>query len=120
MRAKKNNEIIATICLYGTHVFGAGWIACVNDGSPSGKMLGNGELKSTLSMTEAIWIAADELRGEGVTRGTVRIFEPNGQLCSDVEIGWLIPTFGDLKWKPAPVHVISTGKLLEHASAEQV
>ena len=107
----KTSAPVAEICLYGTGQNGSGWIACIADGTPSGKLLGNGDLKPGRSMTEAVWLAADELRGAGVTRGTVRIFMSGGALCADVEISNRIPCFGDLRWQRAPVYAIS----VEHA-----
>src|SRR5262245_34869716 len=76
MEPKKS--AVAEICLYGTSAAGSGWIACIADGTMSGKLMGNGELKHGRSMTEAVWLAADELKGAGVTRGIVRIFMAGG------------------------------------------
>jgi len=108
--------IVAEICLYGTSAAGSGWIACIADGTKSGKMIGTGELKPGRSMTEAIWLAADELKGAGVTRGTVRIFESNGNFCADVEISQHIGYSGSLPWKNAPRFAISSEDLLKHAT----
>lgn len=101
---------VAEICLYGNSAAGSGWIACIADGA---KIIGNGELKPGRSMTEAVWLAADELEGADITRGIVRIFMAGGDLCADVEIGKHIPYFGDLRWQRAPLYAIS----VEHARA---
>lgn len=114
-RAKKPAVPAAEICLYGTSAAGSGWIACIRDGTPSGKMLGDGGLTPGRSMTEAVWLAVDELRGAGVARGLVRIFASGGQSCADVEIGDHIPYFGDLKWQAAPGYVLPAEQLLRAA-----
>lgn len=118
-RSTKPQGVVAEICLYGTSQHGAGWIACIADGTPAGKMLGNGELKPGRSMTAAVWLAADELRSVGVTRGIIRIFEPSGLRCAAVDIGKMIPTFGELKWQTAQLFAISVEELLKNAEAHQ-
>lgn len=103
-------KLAAEICLYGTMTAGSGWLAIIH-GRQVGRYLGDGELAAGRSMTEAIWLAADELRAAGVTEGLVRIFMPGGERCADVELGEHIPNFGSLAWKPAPTIMISAAEI---------
>lgn len=101
--AKKSNKLAAEICLYGTHVVGAGYLVRLADG----RMLGDGEPKPGRTFTDALWLACDEVLKAGLPLlSRVRVFEPTGTFMADT--GLLSPGyFGDLKWQRATVYEIS-------------
>ena len=111
--ARKQQKQVAEICLYGNGTIGAGYIARTADG----RLFGDSELKPHHSMTEAVWLASDDLRHAGIKSGTVRIYAAGGQLMADTDIAH-IGYYGDLKWQPATMYTIDADQLL--ASAETV
>lgn len=60
-------RIDATICLYGNHSIGAGWLASLRIGSlgdallNESKSFGTGEPNANLGFTGAVWAARDAL-----------------------------------------------------------
>ena len=53
----QTQKIVAEICLYGTHVAGAGWLAQLADGA----LLGDGEPRTGRTFTDAVWLACDAI-----------------------------------------------------------
>jgi hypothetical protein len=105
---KRTKKAVADICLYGTRETGAGYIGCRLD---HGQTVGSGEPVRNRSFTEAIWLAAEDLRGLGVDRGIVRIFDSGGERMALVEMH-RIPSYGNLQWQPAVVWTISVDALV--------
>lgn len=117
--AKKNAGnvvVVADICLYGNGPSGcgSGYIAA----TPDGRTFGDGEPRPGRSMTEAVWLAWEELKGAGLPAGVVRIFAAGGGRMATVPTGSQPPYFGALTWGPAVVYVISAEEI-ERAAAEQ-
>jgi hypothetical protein len=106
---RKQNTIVAEICLYGNHKIGAGYLARVTEAT--NLVLGDGEPREGRNFTSAVWMAQDDLAAVGVESGTVRIYAADGQFCADIEQGRMAPYFGNLIWKLAPVLEISAEEL---------
>lgn len=110
-------QLVAEICLYGNRETGAGWLARMEDGA----LLGNGEPKAGRSNTEAVWRACDQIgRVLGMCGGrprnaTVRVFASGGDLMADTSLT-NPATFGDLKWVPATVYVVSAEAIEQTAT----
>ncbi len=103
-------EIVADICLYGG-TNGAGYLARTT----AGKMIGTGDPVANRSLTDAVWLAVIELHELGLTRGSVRVFEPSGRRMAIMSVS-LPCYFGELVWTPAPVYTISAAALEAAAS----
>lgn len=103
---------VAEICFYGdTH--GAGYITRTYDG----RIFGDGTPVEGRSLTDTLWLACDELyrHNYGAIGSRVHVFEPRGERMAI--INFQRPgLFGDLKWHPAPVYVITTEALLAAAT----
>ena len=102
-RNNKSNELVAEIALYGTSEIGAGYIASTIDGN----RMGSGEPRAGRTMTEAVWLAAAEIRESGLVRGMVRVFAPAGRFMADTDLqrpGY----YGNLKWQRATVLELNT------------
>lgn len=106
----KKRDFVADICLYGTPQTGAGYLACRLD---HGQTCGNGEPVFGRPFTSAVFLAVEQLRGLGLNKGRVRIFEPRGECMAIIELSGTVPTFGDLQWGPAPQY---TNRLLTRPS----
>lgn len=101
---KKAPKIAAVICLYGNHAIGAGWLA--NLATPETPKtnktipLGDGEPKTGVGFTEAVWAARDALYAAGMKHNAlVRIFAAGGLFYAEAkanEISW----YGNLGFKP--------------------
>lgn len=101
--SKRNQKVVGEICLYGTTAIGAGYLAQAE----GGYMIGNGEPKAGRSMTEAVWLACDELRMCGIQRGLVRVYAPGGRFVAATDINHPV-YYGNLKWESAaPACVVS-------------
>jgi hypothetical protein len=112
MARSTKSAVAAEICLYGTYVVGAGYIARAADGT----MFGDGEPRADWSQTDAIFRACANLERAGV-RGRVVIFAPGGQRMAVTDIG-RPGTFGALRWEVAPVYTIRVDALV--AAAREV
>lgn len=123
--------VVADICLYGTSMTGAGWIAAVNlpgaepDDLPVAKSLGDGEPRPHRTFTEAIWQSVGAIvearRGAGVVdayEGDVAIYESGGKRVARVPLG-NVPIYGDLatRWQPAPGLSLSADQIIAAASS---
>lgn len=108
---RKTTKIVAEICLYGSSKVGHGYLVSL----PERKLLGDGEPRKHWSLTDAMFHGLTDIRETGIVRGLVRVFEPTGQRCADVEIGKAWPYFGDLKWQWAAQFAISAQELLAAA-----
>lgn len=86
---------VAEICLYGAQSCGSGYLARTQ----AGGRFGTGDLVSGRSMTEAVWLAVDDIRQSGVTRGVVQIFAAGGERVARVDLGSHVPTVGELPWR---------------------
>lgn len=102
-KAKTAAAVVADVCLYGTSWIGAGWLASTADG----RRFGDGDPKAGRTFTEAVWAAFGALEAAGVKAGLVRVFEPNGTHVAGVDLAGTWPTFGDLRWQPAPSYVVT-------------
>ena len=112
---KKAKGICGSICLYGSHRCGFGWLAHVGPLTRETKMLGDGEPAAEVGATGAMWAACEALRKDGA-RGSVEVFEPSGKLravCDVDRPGY----FGDLKWEAAPVLLIEADEIMAAAVA---
>lgn len=88
-----------TICLYGTHEVGAGYIAT----DERGKQYGNGDPVKGRNFTSALWLAMNELRGANPhPHLLVVVYEPSGRMFARVSLQES-PYFGELKWEPCVV-----------------
>jgi hypothetical protein len=102
-------DLVAEICLYGTHATGAGWIAAAHrDGVRH--LLGDGAIHRGRAFTEAVWMACGALEAVGVKCGTVAIFAPGGERVAYATLGY-VPCFGDLPWDVAPAVKISAAQV---------
>lgn len=102
----KAKKLVGEICLYGTRETGAGWLVRLADG----KMLGDGEPVAWRTFSDAIYQACAAVMDAGIKAGTVRIFEPRGQLMAEADLnhpGY----FGEQKWQIAPVFVIDVQQI---------
>lgn len=103
-RTTKNTHV-ADVCLYGNHETGGGYLVSTRNNG----ILGDGEPRKRRSMTEAVWLALDELRLVE-PKGRVRVFCPSGRMMA-----WLgvneTTYYGNLSWEPAPVLEISAEEL---------
>jgi len=113
-RTKTQRAPVADICLYGGATHGAGYFARTIDG----RMFGDGEIVQTRSLTSAIWLACQDLCDAGVESGTVRVFEPRGELMASFQFGSQWPYFGNLKWTAAPQLVINAADLEAEAARQ--
>ena len=107
----KVQNVVAEICLYGTHHTGAGWLAQ----SADGLLFGTGEPVGSRSFTEAVYMAMGALEGAGITSGTVRVFDAGGERMALVKAGGAVPNYGGLTWQPAIVYTISSRDILAAA-----
>lgn len=115
--ARKTQQHVAEICLYGTSMIGFGWLAQTRDGA----MLGDGEPKGNRTATECVCIACGQLLrlfgaagGRPASGSKVRVFAAGGLQYTDVDLrhpGY----FGDFKWQPAQPVVISCDAILAAA-----
>ncbi len=106
--ARKTTKLVAEICLYGNGAFdvGYGWLARLADGT----LLGDGEPRPTVMKTDCIFRACDAISATGLTGGLVRVFSPGGGMMADTDLnhpGY----FGDLKWQPATVYVVTAEQI---------
>jgi hypothetical protein len=99
--SKKNQTLVASVCLYGVHAIGFAYYAATptNNFAAQGgwgpEHRPNGNIDN---LTSAVFLAVHDLRDLGVVEGLVRIFEPGGLRYADTDIsnpGY----FGDLNWK---------------------
>ena len=112
---KKHNAICGSICLYGSHRCGFGWLAHRGPLNRDTALLGDGEPAMEVGATGALWAACEALRAAGAS-GKVEVFEPAGKLravCDVDRPGY----FGDLKWEAAPVLVIEADAIMAAAEA---
>lgn len=103
---KRAASLVGEICLYGTTLVGAGWLA---RGKGTG-LVGNGEPVAGRAFTDAVWQAADVLRAAHL-EGVVAIYAAGGEFYALADLT-NVPTFGDLQWKAAGHAVV--------ISAEQI
>jgi hypothetical protein len=93
--------IVGEICLYGNRQTGAGWLAS----TLHSERMGTGEPVAERSFTEAVWMAADEIR-KFYMRGLIRIYAPGGEKMATINVCGHPPCYGDLKWEPATVYTV--------------
>src|SRR5262245_33682800 len=108
----KTQQVAAEVCLYGTREIGAGWLARTADGT----LFGDGEPRQGHTFTDALWIACKAMREAGVQGRTVRVFSPDGLRMADTIID-RPAYYGDLKWRPATVIVVSAEEIERAAAA---
>ena len=101
--------MLAEICLYGNRQTGAGWLAVFAD-----RMAGDGEPVADRSFTEAVWLAAEALKKLGAP-GKVAIYAPGGEKMAICDLS-RVPSYGDLRWQPAPQHEIGEAMLVAAAA----
>ena len=100
MTKRTTTNLTAEVCLYGNREIGFSYLAMGRDDDrPFGPYNPVSGVMNFHSVTEAVWMAAQEIRDRGID-GTVRIFAPGGQRYSDAPIT-SVPAFGDLTWKNA-------------------
>jgi hypothetical protein len=102
--------------LYGSHVCGAGWLVTV-PGRPD-EVFGDGEPSNGRNMTEAVWLAQDEIRRLGYEKGEILVFAAGGERMARITAERLAPYYGDLTWELAPVYTISMEAILEAAEKD--
>lgn len=136
-RTVKATEIVATICLYGNHEVGYGWLAHVgaklvgDGGGPRigelaanavslacmavGMMLGDGAPRRGTTATESLWNACNAVAlALGHCRGLVCVYAPGGRFSGETALGfpgW----YGNITWRPAPVFAVKVDEILKHA-----
>lgn len=124
--AKRTNKtanaanVVAEICLYGTHKTGAGYLVRLADG----RMFGDGSPVEGRSFTHACFLAMDEVRNGdyakggtlGYAKGVVRIYEPNGAMFAEVDAAKTCPWYGSLKWQSAQQYAVSVDQIVEAAA----
>jgi hypothetical protein len=98
--------IVGEICLYGNRETGAGWLAS----TLHGERFGTGEPVAERSFTEAIWMAANEIR-KFYMQGLIRIYAAGGERMTTIKVCGHPPVFGDLKWELAIPAVVLTVKM---------
>src|SRR5262245_39252201 len=103
-RGDEKDPIIGDICLYGSPDVGYGFLAEHRDG----RRFGDGEPRHYWSLTDAMWMAAIDLRGGYELGGTerARVFSPDGERMALLDLHGL-RYFGELDWGPIPVLTIS-------------
>lgn len=122
--------VIASIHLYGTQAVGHDTSTMLYDPKSGDLILGADERPVTIgkgdklrpgrSATDAIFLAVNALHQHGLTRGRVEVhydFE-SGPRVATFRLEERIPYFGELKWVPAEVVVISAEAII--AAAEKV
>lgn len=119
---KKENEINATVCLYGASHCGFGYLAETREGACDFRtnerhIFGDGEPKAGRMMNAAVADALSELRHAGV-HGMVRVFAAGGELCADYTLKGPCPRADEVEWKAAPVLVISSEEIARAAEAK--
>lgn len=110
---KANQAAVADICLYGNRDTGSGFIVALADG----RMFGDGRPVAGRSFTEAVWLAVDLIRDAGVQDGRGQVFHPGGDFVSDIDLGGIVPSYGALQSRPAPVYVIPVDALMAAAAS---
>ncbi len=100
-------KIVAEICLYGSAASKFGWLVMLADGS----MLGDGNPKYE-SATESVWSACDAIHSARKDfGGNVKIFASGGKQMATTSLcnpGY----YGDMKWEPATVYIISAAAII--------
>ena len=102
-KSRKNQNIVAEICLYGNHQIGAGWLARLENG----ELLGDGEPRQGRCFTSAVWLAADEVRKHVSQSGYAWVYAAGGRMRAKIEIAH-VGYFGNLPWESAAPLEISS------------
>ena len=92
--ARKSQEVVAEICLYGNSKpeVGAGYLAVL----PDKRMFGTGDPVSCRGFTTAVWLALTDIRTAGVTKGVARVFAPGvGEIAVGSARGCAVRLVGD-------------------------
>jgi hypothetical protein len=111
--AKKSTQVVAEVCMYGNHQCGPGWLASIGPIS-DGVVIGDGGPNPRHSFTGALWEALGQVEGR-VSDGLVNVFAPGGQMMATIRVTER-PYYGDLKWAPAKVYVLSAEQVLAASS----
>lgn len=105
MAKKKVPSVVGSICLYGTSMVGAGYLAHLGGGlpGPETKLYGDGAPRASWGMNDAFWLACMDLKEAGCGPGLVKVFIQAGDR-SLVALADVMspPYFGDLKFEEAP------------------
>lgn len=99
----KSKKAVGSVCLYGSQSSGFGYLAGP-DSNPA--QFGDGEPRPG-SATSAMWSGLLDLERAGFS-GLVEVYASGGQQMAIVDNSkCVLPYFGELKWGPAKVYVIS-------------
>lgn len=117
---RKNNKVVAEVCLYGNGAadVGYGWLARLDDGT----LMGTGEPKPGKTATNCVFEACDKIGrlfgmcGARPRGGMVRVFAAGGERMAETSLSHP-DYYGNLKWEPATVYVVSAGDI-EAAAAK--
>jgi hypothetical protein len=110
-------QAVAEISLYGTGRYGAGFIVRMADG----RMIGDGEPLNGRSMTEALWLAMDEVMLAGGAqagrsgRVYVHIDVDGAPLRATISLRGPRPYFGALSWEAGTMYEISADAIARAA-----
>ena len=126
---KKPRGTVASIHFYGTAKYGFdtliarygadGEIICKTDQPDQPDFIGTGDkLVPGRSATETLFLAVDELRQRGVTKGTVEIHVDYdfGPRVARIKLEDRIPYFGELKFEAAQVFVVSADAIIANST----
>lgn len=108
--AKKS---IPSICLYGSHEWGAGLLV-----EKDGKIVyGDGELDKKSSLTFTLWRGLQALADLG-HKGPIEVYAPGGLQMAVLDLGKLPrlkawPYYGDLLWQRAKTYELSIDDILK-------
>lgn len=114
---RRNEKLVAAIHLYGSRDAGHGYIIDAENGfkadSQTDKDRPETLLRKGRSATDAIFLAVQDLKEHGVTRGIVVVHYdfPHGPRVAKIDIGWRIPYFGELKWEQGETVVVSAEEI---------
>ncbi len=113
------SKVVGTVCFYGNSTIGAGWLAHVGPLNKQTKMLGDGEPKSGVTFTHALFSACKALKdfSSAIKPGDlVEVYAPGGQKVGLVNVcspSW----YGNIEWKPAGGLEVSAEEIQSVASA---
>lgn len=100
--SRKNSPttVVGSIHIYGTSRHGHGFIACKRNGKDQkDTMFGDGSLRESRSATDALFLAGEELRKAGLTKGQVEVhIDVAGMPKVAMADLANLPYFGQLKW----------------------
>lgn len=105
------SRFVADLCLYGPDEQTSGWIV-----SPLGAgVTAAADVEPRRSRTDSILAGCAALLEQGVSRGLVRVFDPDGRRCAPVRLEAPVD-YSMLCWEPAPMYTISFEELLAGAA----